>query len=410
MAARSPLDPNLDWKTAHAAILELAQRKDTYDADEAPWFVAGLRTRVWQHFGYASYIEYLAIVFGYSPKVALDRIRVAEALSKLPGLSDDLRAGVFKWSAIRELTRVALPETEDAWRHAARGLPVKEIERLVSGRERGDLPTDPKRREVTTQRVVLELSPETYATYKEAVAQIRKHSDGEITEEDALLEMSRQVLKGAGDAKEPSYQIQLTVCSECSQGTQRAGPDDVVVSSSIVEQARCDARTFEPDRPRSRTSIPPTIRRKVMARDGGRCQVPGCRCSTFVDLHHIQWIDMGGTHEPENLIVLCGAHHRAVHEGRMRLERNQQGTVKFFHADGTEYGSRTARPPRLQAISDAILALRTLGFTKSRATAAVASLAPHVGQNESRESIVTKALERLAETEANPGRQPRTNL
>ncbi|HYJ09274.1 MAG TPA: HNH endonuclease, partial [Polyangiaceae bacterium] len=72
--------------------------------------------------------------------------------------------------------------------------------------------------------------------------------------------------------------------------------------------------------PRAAQDVPPAVRRLVMRRDHGRCVVPGCKHATWVDVHHLQARAEGGAHGPENLITLCGAHHRALHKGRLRVE------------------------------------------------------------------------------------------
>jgi len=41
---------------------------------------------------------------------------------------------------------------------------------------------------------------------------------------------------------------------------------------------------------------------------------------------------------------LCGAHHRAVHEGALRIGRLADQSLVFFHADGTLYGAPPAAP------------------------------------------------------------------
>jgi len=44
-----------------------------------------------------------------------ERLRVATSLEQLPKLSNSLRQGQLCWSAVRELTRVATADTEQAW-------------------------------------------------------------------------------------------------------------------------------------------------------------------------------------------------------------------------------------------------------------------------------------------------------
>ncbi len=60
---------------------------------------------------------------------------------------------------------------------------------------------------------------------------------------------------------------------------------------------------------RTRT-VPPSIRRALLARDG-TCRFPGC-ISRRCDAHHIEhWLD-GGETSLGNLVLLCRRHHRSV--------------------------------------------------------------------------------------------------
>ena len=79
---------------------------------------------------------------GYAPHTAAERLRVARAIAELPLIADALEKGELAHSAVRELSRVAIPETEDAWLEAARGKSLREIEAMVSGHKPGRLPTD----------------------------------------------------------------------------------------------------------------------------------------------------------------------------------------------------------------------------------------------------------------------------
>jgi hypothetical protein len=77
-----------------------------------------------------------------------------------------------------------------------------------------------------------------------------------------------------------------------------------------------------------------------MRRDRGCCVVPGCRHHRFVDLHHIAPRAEGGAHDENNLVVLCSAHHRAVHRGQLIVHGRVATGVSFRHADGTSYGEQ----------------------------------------------------------------------
>jgi hypothetical protein len=84
---------------------------------------------------------------------------------------------------------------------------------------------------------------------------------------------------------------------------------------------------------RKTRTIPPALRRALASRDGGYV-FPGCTHKRYVDGHHLQhWAD-GGTTKLANLVTLCRFHHRAVHEGGMRVERLHDGAWRFTRPDG----------------------------------------------------------------------------
>lgn len=69
--------------------------------------------------------------------------------------------------------------------------------------------------------------------------------------------------------------------------------------------------------------IPGWLRDIVSFRDGDQCQFPGCRNTRWLQIHHVQhWAD-GGPTDLENLIVLCGFHHRFLHEKRWHITRRE---------------------------------------------------------------------------------------
>jgi len=64
---------------------------------------------------------------------------------------------------------------------------------------------------------------------------------------------------------------------------------------------------------RTRT-VPAAINRALNIRDK-TCRVPGCCESRYLDAHHIKhWAD-GGDTSLDNLVALCRAHHRQLHQG-----------------------------------------------------------------------------------------------
>jgi Domain of unknown function (DUF222)/HNH endonuclease len=70
-------------------------------------------------------------------------------------------------------------------------------------------------------------------------------------------------------------------------------------------------------------------RTALAVRDGG-CRFPGCdRPPAWCEAHHRRHWLHGGATDLDNLVLLCRAHHRAVHEGHQRLHppHRQQPTA-----------------------------------------------------------------------------------
>jgi hypothetical protein len=370
------------WQAAHDALSRLARSRARLDWEEGTSLLDALRSGAHIHLGFGSFGEYVERLFGYSPRWTLERLRVAEALEDLPELAQSLRDGVMNWSALRELTRVATAENEHAWLEAARSRTLRQIEQLVAGHKPGDHPDDASDPSLRRHALRFEVSGETLATFREAMAQVRRDAGGPIDDDAALLILARQMLGGPADAGRANYQVALMVCEQCGRGWQEGKGDAVEVGPEIVEMAACDAQhigrlhrspapaTHVGEEPaaksvRARQDIPPAVRREVTRRDGGRCVVPGCKNAVFLDVHHVVPRSEGGDHDPDRLVLLCGAHHRAQHRGQLVVAGRVSTGLVFRHADGTRYGARVDAHAAA-AHEEAFRALRGLGFREGQ--------------------------------------------
>ncbi len=75
-------------------------------------------------------------------------------------------------------------------------------------------------------------------------------------------------------------------------------------------------------------TIPPRLRAQLMARDRG-CGVADCDCPPeWTEGHHIRhWIN-GGATVLANVVLLCWAHHRPVHEAGWRIRWGADGRLE----------------------------------------------------------------------------------
>ena len=92
-------------------------------------------------------------------------------------------------------------------------------------------------------------------------------------------------------------------------------------------------------------AIPHWLESQLRWRDGG-CRFPGCEHTHWLHGHHlVHWPD-GGRTDLSNLTILCGVHHRYLHEGGWRLTGDPDGELTFTSPTEQTYTSHPAhRPP-----------------------------------------------------------------
>jgi hypothetical protein len=430
------------------ALRSLAQQQAALDADEAHWLRIAEQQNAWPALGYVHGLEYLEDVFGYAPRTAMERLRVARELGALPRLEDALRVGELSYSAVRELTRVATPETVERWIEQARGRRFRDVEQMVSGRRKGDDPDDAPDPALVKHRIVLELDGESFALWRHMQAMVEQQREQKLDDRQFVLAIGDRMLRELGDcspdvrstgdgqdvsgaAIDPQFLIQkLSSCTGCDRVWQDAGGVRVEVGKSLLERAECNAIICDDEHgKRPKRTIPKKTARLVLERAQHRCQVPGCRSSKHLTIHHIKFFSHGGTHALWNLIVLCDGHHRLLHDGLLQITgrapdelvftRNgapmramndnalasartlaAERTGRASHASakhGVSLASRTPGTSILRASADdsrsqADQALRQLGFKAAVAASAVEAACASVGADAEIGVLIKEAL------------------
>jgi hypothetical protein len=239
-----------------------------------------------------------------------------------------------------------------------------------------------------------------------AAAEEGTNVDDETANEDT-------VEAGAPRGKRPAlrsvlarYMIHITTCRDCGGAWQDGGGVRVQVNRSVLERAQCNAVICDDENgKRPIRTIPLPTQRLVLERAQHRCEVPGCRSSKHLTIHHIVFWSHGGTHDPSNLVVLCDGHHRVLHDGFLKIsgrapdqlvfERNgnelvgkPDGHALRKHAEGVPRHSngravkKAMAAPNLNEDSPVVLAraaLRQMGFKAAVAAGAVETACAHVG-------------------------------
>ena len=180
-----------------------------------------------------------------------------------------------------------------------------------------------------------------------------------VTNADALVAIAESSLASASRERVAGERYQVIVhtdSSTLSSGGSLGTPpesgatpdpdsaqleDGPALAAETARRLACDASIVSMDDPASTwaagrkiRAVPSATRRALRARDGG-CRFPGCESRRFVDAHHIQHWAHGGETKLDNLVQLCGHHHRLVHEGGFVVEPVTGGRVRFRRPDGT---------------------------------------------------------------------------
>lgn len=224
------------------ALHALAERARAHELELARWLLRAEALAVHRRFGFGSLGEYVERRLGLDRRELRERLRVARALTSLPLTTEALRCAEQSWSAVRELTRVATPQTEAEWLAHSRGRTVRQLERRVARHRPGDKPTTPRSEAHAIRRLVFEVVPEDLSKVRAALDLVWRALGGDpkAAAPGGLLVAMAEVVLGERQVATAAYQTAITVCAGCSRTWQRAGGELVEVSDAVAGCARCD--------------------------------------------------------------------------------------------------------------------------------------------------------------------------
>jgi Domain of unknown function (DUF222)/HNH endonuclease len=351
--------------------LELIAEFDRRDAHEA-W-------------GFHSSGAWVAWRCSIDPRSAREHVRVARALEDLPLVRERFARGELSYSKVRAITRIATPEVEDELVEMARFATAAQLERLVRGYGRS---VSLESAEVAHRDRFLsweweedgslclrgKLAPEDGALFLKAIEvgrdAIREREETasalsqggsaepesgsvaqsslRVNDADALMEVAECAFAGTSSPRPAGERHQVVIHADADALAGEADSagccieDGPAICAESARRLACDASFVsilhgakdELDIGRKSRVVPPAMRRALDARDEGRCRFPGCENRRWVDAHHIVHWALGGETKLDNLVLLCGHHHRLVHEGGFGLTRKAGDSFVFRRPDG----------------------------------------------------------------------------
>jgi hypothetical protein len=310
-------------------------------------------------------------------------VRVARALESLPKVSAAMASGRVSYSKVREITRVASSETEDTLLMFAEHGTAQHVEKLVRGFRRCQDAEELSREAQQQQNRCVSIRHDDDGSLilkcrlsAEAGAKILKALQLAVQElpveppkdvpagtlpvrvpfsvrrADALALVAESFLAhGALEVRGTDrHQIVVHVAAETLRDRTAGccefehGP---AMAAETARRLACDASIValienddgEPlNAGRKTRTISAPLRRVLNARDKG-CRFPGCANSRYIDAHHVEHWANGGETKPSNLVSLCRFHHRAVHEGGIRIEILDDGAFRFVKPNGVAVDS-----------------------------------------------------------------------
>ena len=257
IAAPGPIaDFDADARQLDAELRHYYGMRDQWDEHLGHLALVLRSIEGWRALGFLSFDHYCAERLGMHPKTVRQRAALEEQLFELPSLREAMRSGSVSYEKARLIARFA-PESPDRWISRAKGISCADLRRELQREDDGKMSARGSFRTFLPRRVHL-----------------------------LLEEACRAVRKAGGQCFSPG---------ECF--------------------GKMCARFMEIWRQPKRRS---SRQKKIRDRDGGFCQVPGCsRAANHV--HHIIFRGRGGTHALENQVSVCAPHHRAIHNGWIRV-------------------------------------------------------------------------------------------
>jgi hypothetical protein len=332
------------------------------------------RRKGWNDGATQSCAHWLNWKCGIGMGAAREKVRVAHALADLPKVSAAMASGTLSYSKVREITRVASAETEDALLMVAEHGTAQHVEKLVQSfrrcKEAEELSREAQQhrnRRVSIRydydgslvldcRLPAEIGAAVLQAIDLAVEDVpagtsREEMSFSARRADALWRVAQSFLahgvedSNGGDRQQIVVHVAAETLREKTAGCCKLehGPS---LAAETARRIACDASVValvenakgEPlNVGRKTRTVSAPLRRLLEARDQG-CRFPGCANRRYIDAHHIKHWANGGETKPSNLVCLCTFHHRAVHEGGMRIEPLDDGALRFVKSDGDVIG------------------------------------------------------------------------
>jgi hypothetical protein len=297
----------------------------------------------WNAAGYSSSAQWLAQITSSDYRSAVRIARTGTALCSLPALDTALSEGVLTLDQVAAAAQFATPETDAELARVA----VGKAPSLIARAARTLAPPGVLDDQQIYERRALSMTW-THGGRELAFSGRLPLEHGAIVEQAIrdIAKLQRAADKHAGTTLEWSQYsadafVTLATHSSSPQAGTKRSPTTLIVhrsddappllegagpiSPETAERLTCDARRLE-IKPSGRDLVHSRVGRcasyaqlrALYKRSGGHCQYPGCTAERELEAHHVVAFEIGGATELANLILLCGRHHKLLHDHHIR--------------------------------------------------------------------------------------------
>ncbi|MGV8874226.1 MAG: HNH endonuclease [Rhodococcus sp. (in: high G+C Gram-positive bacteria)] len=340
--------------------------------------------RGWAAWEVRSCAHWLSWRAGVDLHTAREQVRVAKAMRELPLITSAYLSGTISYSKVRAMTRVATAENEASLLQKALDAPAAHIERLCRGLKKAMRPSRRNGVEVDpcvgrwhwdegdgSLVVSARFRPEDGKRFLAALTRAEYERTRTVEEPEgdraapapfnpvpALSAMAEMVCAAlVSPVVSPAAEVLVHIGGIDEAGHDHAHFDDGPgLDDETLAQVLCSAvmrtvghgRLGKTVRWSSTAKAPSrTQMRQLIIRDRC-CTVPGCGRTRFLHAHHVTYRSRGGATSLDNLVLLCGEHHRALHDGYFFIEALGDQRFLFRHPSG----STILRAPAISGDAD----------------------------------------------------------
>jgi 5-methylcytosine-specific restriction endonuclease McrA len=256
------------------------------------------RRGIYREAGFSSLFTFCTERLGYSEAGAGRRVRAARCLAQSPEIYSQLKSGAITLCSLAEVAAVFTPANQELVLTAIQGASKREAQIIAQS---FGAPKPAKRSTIRAKKVLI-TPPVEFGNAESTppVTAPRYSFSFEVSQE--VMDLYTEAHEIMGHLK-PEEVFEKALRHFIAQKKQAPR---VVAAKVIVKQDN-------PVPPKSR-AVPLNIRRAVLQRDNYQCTycaADGKRCSERVGLEidHIKPYALGGSHQIENLRVVCKAHN-----------------------------------------------------------------------------------------------------